>query len=97
MEDGQGEQQHDHLVALQKSLRVVERHVKEQTRLFEQIATGDEEATVNCLNFRCPHKRTLKKTLRDTIEVLERTRNSFKSTQLAKLRKHLVGVLADLD
>lgn len=47
-----------------------------------------------CVFVDCPHKHKLKKTLIDTIQVLEETRKAFKSKRLEALRKKLIGILA---
>ncbi len=39
----------------------------------------------------------LRTALEDTIDVLERTRRSFKSRELGQLRRHLIELLEQLD
>lgn len=51
------------------------------------------ESTQVCHLFNCPRLRTLTQALRDTVAVLEHTRQSFKSKELADLRKQLTDVI----
>jgi hypothetical protein len=44
----------------------------------------------------CPRLSFLKKGLEETIEVLEKTKNSFKSKELGDLRKKLEGLMKSL-
>ncbi len=44
----------------------------------------------------CPKVKSLKDALSETIEVIERTKKSFKSKDLEELRKKLFGILKDI-
>jgi DNA-binding response OmpR family regulator len=46
-----------------------------------------------CAMIRCPRLAQYEKALRETIEVLEKTKNSFKSRELADLRKNVESIL----
>lgn len=48
-----------------------------------------------CALLGCPHRRRMKESLGEAIQVLEETRKAFKSKQLEKLRKKLIGVLSE--
>jgi len=43
----------------------------------------------------CPHRRLLRQTLSEVIDVLDQTRKAFKSKQLEALRRKLIRVLAE--
>lgn len=47
-----------------------------------------------CAALECSCRRVLRDTLTETINVLDETRRSFKSRQLAELRKKLIATLA---
>ena len=49
-----------------------------------------------CHLWTCPRLSLLKKGLEETVEVLERTKNSFRSKELGDLRKKLEGLLKTL-
>ncbi len=55
------------------------------------ILKGDEEYVCNLLN--CPSLKTLKGGLFETVKVLKKTKNAFKSKDLAELRKKVEIIL----
>jgi DNA-binding response OmpR family regulator len=61
-------------------------------RVARAHAKATESAQV-CHLFNCPRLRTLTQALRDAVAVLEHTRQSFKSKELADLRKQLTDVI----
>lgn len=81
--------------ALAKSIVDIQERLKEHQRLLDCFEEGGGEAVLNCCLVNCPHKRLLKKTLLETVKVLEESRKAFKSKQLETLRKKLIGVLAE--
>lgn len=56
------------------------------------VHAGNGEERV-CQLINCPMQQEVKVVVRDAIEVLEKTKNSFKSKELAKLRKKLQAFL----
>lgn len=57
-------------------------------RLMEAVISGKKEE-VTCHLFNCPRYLELKNVLSETVEVLKRTKSSFKSKELGILRKKL--------
>lgn len=53
------------------------------------------EVCPNCFFSDCPYKKRLKDILTETIQVLEDTKQAFKSKTLEALRKRLMQVLAE--
>jgi CheY-like chemotaxis protein len=53
------------------------------------VALGDGPGTLPCVSGHCPRLDTYQQVLRDGIQVLEETRTSFKSKELAALRQKL--------
>ena len=73
------------------------RRVEHQRRIFKQVLARGEYAlgrTEYCPLVDCPRLSRLQGVLQETIEVLEETRNSFKSKRLEVLRKKLIDILA---
>jgi len=61
-------------------------------------ARGDDEVLVRMdasVFLDCPHRRALRQTLLETVDVLDQTRKAFKSKQLEALRRKLIRVLAE--
>jgi hypothetical protein len=72
--------------------RLAERH---QQLLESAERGGDMDFTHEmCASLECSCRRVLRDTLTETIHVLDETRRSFKSKQLAELRKKLIATLA---
>jgi CheY-like chemotaxis protein len=63
--------------------------------LAQSLSLGMSNQDV-CHMWTCPRLSFLKKGLEDTVEVLERTKNSFKSKELGDLRRKLEGLLKTL-
>jgi len=63
--------------------------------LAQSLSLGAGNQDV-CHMWTCPRLSFLKKGLEDTIEVLEKTKNSFKSKELGDLRKKLEGLMKTL-
>jgi DNA-binding response OmpR family regulator len=63
--------------------------------LAQSLSLGTSNQDV-CHMWTCPRLSFLKKGLEDTIEVLEKTKNSFKSKELGDLRKKLEGMMKTL-
>jgi hypothetical protein len=57
------------------------------------ISQGDEQYVCNLLN--CPSLKTFKGGLFETVKVLKKTKNAFKSKDLAELRKKVETILDD--
>lgn len=49
-----------------------------------------------CRLYRCPRMEKMKRSIKDSIEVLELTKKSFKSKELAQLRKKLQDLLTEV-
>jgi len=83
--------------ALNQSAQELQQQLEEHRRLLVRAIEGDAGGIEieNCLLLACPHKRTLKGVLAETIGVLEETRKAFKSKRLEVLRKKLIRVLAE--
>ena len=79
------------------STEELQRRIKNhQDLLIRAIEGGDTEARIDAnLLLDCPHRRRLRETLKETIEILEDTRRAFKSKRLEALRKKLIGVLTE--
>jgi hypothetical protein len=56
---------------------------------------ADAMPSPQCESNGCHHRALLRHVLVDTIEVLEATRRSFKSKQIATLRKNLMKILTE--
>lgn len=74
------------------------RHVWEN--LFRLAASTDSSlgsavALEECANAHCSCRKQFRATLAEVIDVLDDTRRSFKSKQLAELRKKLMHMLAE--
>ena len=63
--------------------------------LAQSLSLGMSNQDV-CHMWTCPRLSFLKKGLEDTIEVLEKTKSSFKSKELGDLRKKLEGLMKTL-
>jgi hypothetical protein len=76
----------------------VEMHerVEFQRRLFKQFLAGGGNALgqAYCPLVGCPRLSRLQAALRETIEVFEETRSSFKSKRLEVMRRRLIDILA---
>jgi DNA-binding response OmpR family regulator len=57
--------------------------------LTKVLALGKDGETEVCQLFNCPRFNTLNAAVAETIEVLEKTKNAFKSKELGELRKKL--------
>jgi hypothetical protein len=71
--------------------------VEFQRRLLKQVLAGGGNAlgaTAYCPLVDCPRLSRLQAALRETIEVFEETRSSFKSRRLEIMRKRLIDILA---
>jgi hypothetical protein len=71
--------------------------VEFQRRLFKQVLAGGGRALdrpAYCPLVDCPRLSRLQAALRETIEVFEETRSSFKSKKLEVMRKRLIDILA---
>jgi DNA-binding response OmpR family regulator len=55
-----------------------------------------EDRTHICQLYRCPRIDMIKHTIKDSIEVLEYTKKSFKSKELAELRKKLQALITEI-
>ena len=81
--------------AIVESARDLRLRVEEHQRLLDGLGAAEARPAGPCLMLNCSCRQTLRRTLSDTIAVLEATRSSFKSKELEQLRKKLVGVLAE--
>ena len=71
--------------------------VEFQRRLFKQVLAGGGSALdkpAYCPLVDCPRLSRMQAALRETIEVFEETRSSFKSKRLEVMRKRLIDILA---
>jgi hypothetical protein len=71
--------------------------VEHQRRIFRQVlASGASPADRQeyCPLVDCARLSRLQAALRETIEVLDETRSSFKSKRLEVMRRKLIGILA---
>jgi len=71
--------------------------VEFQRRLFKQVLAGGgntSDPQAYCPLVDCPRLSRLQAALRETIEVFEETRSSFKSRRLEVMRKRLIDILA---
>jgi hypothetical protein len=71
--------------------------VEFQRRLLKQVLAGGGNALdrpAYCPLVDCPRLSRLQAALRETIEVFEETRSSFKSRRLEVMRKRLIDILA---
>ncbi|HEX9113202.1 MAG TPA: hypothetical protein VF888_02560 [Nitrospirota bacterium] len=71
--------------------------VEFQRRLFKQVLAGGGNALdcpAYCPLVDCPRLSKLQGALRETIEIFEETRSSFKSKKLEVMRKRLIDILA---
>lgn len=83
-------------VLTQSAVELRQKVEAHQSLLTEAIGAGDARPRADaCSLLDCPHRRRLKETLTEAIQVLEETRKAFKSKQLESLRKKLTGVLLE--
>ena len=82
---------------LKHSAAELQLRAEEHQRLLFRAIEGDgvDVPVASCVLLDCPHKRVLKETLAEAVEVLDRSRKAFKSKQLETLRKKLTRVLAE--
>lgn len=94
MESGKS---YDLLKIIDESADELHRQIDMQRHVLTSILENRVRKNTRCnlyVCWDCPHKRILKETLTETIEVLEDTRKAFKSKRLEVLRKRLIEVLA---
>jgi len=77
------------------SARAAEQQEALHRFLMEAVRALRPEIKIKCADLNCPRETRLRQAIRHAIEVLESTRSSFKSSQLAQLRKELICVLAE--
>ena len=77
---------------LHLTLRNISGALLDIRHLVESITTAKSEQEL-CHLFNCPRLRELTDSLVQTIGVLEKTRSTFKSKQLAELRRKLEGLV----
>ena len=92
---------------IEQSAEDLRRQVEEHRRLVTSVLDSPDGADGTEFNwFRstpepikfpatCPHRRKLRETITEAIEVLEKTRKAFKSRQLESLRRKLTRILAE--
>jgi DNA-binding response OmpR family regulator len=68
----------------------------QDVKQLAEIASDRATDKAVCHLLECPRLRALTGVLRESVEVLEKTRTSFKSKELADLRKKLDQVIADV-
>lgn len=76
------------------------RQAADQLQALLAAASSGEETSISrevCVAIHCPCRRLLRQTLVETISVLDDTRKSFKSKQLAVLRHALIERLANYE
>lgn len=85
---------HTELARSAEELRIV---VEKHRRLLEAVDDGAcaDVAAKTCASLDCSCRKRLRETLHETIMVLEDTRRTFKSKQLAELKQRLLQVLAE--
>jgi hypothetical protein len=83
--------------ALARSAEELRRVVETHRKLLETVDGGAcaDVAGQTCASLDCSCRRRLRETLHETITVLEGTRKTFKSRQLAELKERLLQVLAE--
>lgn len=85
---------HTELARSAEELRmVVEKH-RQLLEVADDTACGDI-AGQTCASLDCSCRKRLRETLHETITVLEDTRKTFKSKQLAELKQRLLQILAE--
>ncbi len=84
--------------ALADSARELSTALERHTNLLTTVLGSNAlESRGRCTVPGCPCRRVLRRTLVETIAVLDDTRKSFKSRQLAVLRHKLIDVLGEQD
>jgi hypothetical protein len=81
--------------ALHQSALEICQKAEAHRELLARNEEGGDASTDRCPLVDCPHRRTLRRVVAETVAVLEETRKSFKSKRLEALRKELIGVLAE--
>jgi len=67
-------------------------------KTLTKILSGEDEGKKEvCHLLICPRLSVLKNSMKETIEVLEKTKDSFKSKELGKLRKKLEDMMKERD
>jgi hypothetical protein len=91
----------DLLKTLNASIRELQESVDTHYSLIINLLQGESNGRFSQASLRqCPKRsreHRLEQAMRETIEVLEETRKSFKSKQLAELRKKLTNILMEND
>ena len=85
-------------------IKIIEKNVQElhdrinnqQNVMFSILGRiNTPPPSVSCSTSDCRYKTLFHRVLLETIEVLEKTKKSFKSTQLEELRKRLTEILKE--
>ena len=75
----------------------IHQRVEHQRYIFKQVLAGGASPADRqeyCPLVDCARLSLLQAALRETVEVLEETRSSFKSKRLEVMRRKLIGILA---
>ena len=84
----------EYLEGVQEYLRLA---LMDLQHLRDQCEESELATEPVCHLFRCPRLQVLKGLIQESVEVLERTKSSFRSKELGSLRKRLEQVLEELD
>ena len=82
--------------AITHSAKELEQTIEQHRKLLDAVVKADGKLFSKevCVSVKCPCRKELREVLSETIAVLDDTRRSFKSRQLAALRQKLIQVLA---
>ena len=81
---------------LVKNLEDIQVMLEDHGSLLDCLRKGGETPLLHQCVSVCPYKQRLKKTILETILILEESRKAFKSKQLEALRKKLIEDLAEI-
>ena len=92
----EGQNDREGLDELHREVAHIESRLRAHRRKLEDLTGRDSEAALEHDPGDCPHRRKLRQVIVETVEVLEKTKKSFKSKQLKRLREKLMAELKQM-
>ena len=81
---------------LHREVAQIESRLRAHREKLAALAGRDVDSEPEQPGGACPHRRKLQRVIVETVEVLEKTKKSFKSTQLKHLREKLLRELKQI-
>lgn len=86
----------DHLDELHREVERIECRLRAHREKLADLAGRDVDSPRQSAAGPCPHRKRLQRVIVETVEVLEKTKKSFKSKQLKRLREKLMRELKQI-